>query len=350
MINLSINPVLTSGPLANNATTRVHEPSVKGTDASVSLGGSATVSHLSTLALQLSEAHTGINEPPLAVSAAGRDLMLERIFRGHEPPVSSGAKVGSLYGESVYNFLTYEDRALVSQMYAYTQSQGADLTYVDRVAFALGDYRHLDDGRRLFNANSGHHYDSQGYQLRYDYLEKDAATANRILNGNAINSTRFDQGFLHHILDPGFGALASFGNSLGFLEKMVMKFSSDDTGQSSLGSEFANYIPVDVNDNVVITRSKEVMFTPPEHYTIKHNGIWTITEKGKAAGYTMDKVTGRPRAPAPVPEGQARVRDSVTTRDRQMQERAFLEALSRSRDLPNWLRSLLTALRKTEGR
>ncbi|TFY86630.1 hypothetical protein DYL61_27485 [Pseudomonas nabeulensis] len=250
--------------------------------------------------------------------------------------------------ESQYNYLNYEDRALVSQMYAYAQSQGADLAYVDRVAFALGTYRYFDDGRRIFNSNSGHHYDKQGHQLRYDYLEKDAAAATRILNGMAINTTRFDQGFLRHILDPGYGALAGMGDSLGFLEKMVSKFSNEDAELSVLGSEFATYVPKDVKDKIVITRSKEVMFTLPEPNHIRHNGVWTITEKGWAAGYTMDKA-GRPRAPAPIPEGQARVRKTVEARNLRAQERAFLEALSRSRDLPHWLTSLLKALRNSGG-
>lgn len=67
------------------------------------------------------------------------------------------------------------------------------------------------------------------------------------------------------------------------------------------------------------------------------------------AGYTLDKVTGRPRVPAPVSEGQARVRDSVKARHRKTQERVFLEASSRSRDLPHWLRSLLKTLSETGG-
>ena len=345
MINLTVNSLLSNSKTAGSPATTSHQPSVDDGNATLLKSDSASVSHLSTLALQLSEADIRSNEQPLTTATAGRELMLARIFRGHEPPVSSGVSANA-YSAGFYSYLTYEDRALVSQMYAYAQSQGADLTYVDRVASALGGYRYFDDGRRLVSSNNS--YDREGHAITYDYLEKDAAAAARILNGTAINTTRFDQGFLRHILDPGFGALTSFGNSIGFLEKMVTRFSSEDAELSVLGSEFATYVPRDVEDNIVITRSKEVMFTLPEPYHINHNGVWTITAKGWAAGYTMDKA-GRPRAPAPIPEGQARVREAVEARNLRAQERAFLEALSRSRDLPHWLTSLLKALRNSGG-
>lgn len=360
MINLTVYSPISNGHLSIGPATVSSPSSVDDTNTDLPNGDTATVTHLSPLARQLSEAHTASNElqvakpilsatnSPLPISAIGRELMVARIFRGHEPPVSLSSTVDAFSIEARFSFLNYEDRALVSQMYAYAQSQGADLAYVDSVAEALGSYRYFDDGRRILSGNNG--FDLQGHAVRYDFLEQDAAAAARILNGTAINTTSFDQGFLRHILDPGFGALASFGNSIGFLEKMVQRFSSEDTEQSLLGAEFATYVPMDVKDNVVITRSKEVMFTLPAPYFTKDNGVWTITEKGREAGYTLDKVTGRPRAPSPVPEGQARVRDSVKARHRQVQERAFLEALSRSRDLPHWLMSLLKTLSKAGER
>ena len=360
MINLTVYSPISNGHLSIGPATVSSPSSVDDTNTDLPNGDTATVTHLSALARQLSDAHTASNELPVAkpmsaatngplpVSAIGRELMVTRIFRGQEPPVSLDSTVDAFTTEARFSFLNYEDRALVSQMYAYAQSQGADLAYVDSVAEVLGRYRYFDDGRRLLSSNNG--YDSQGHAVRYDFLEKDSAAAARILNGTAISTTSFDQGFLRHILDPGIGALVSFGNSIGFLEKMVMKFSSEETEQFLLGREFKTYVPMDVKDNIVVTRSKEVMFTLPEPYITRNNGVWTITEKGREAGYTLDKVTGRPRVPTPVPEGQARVRDSVKARHRQVQERAFLEALSRSRDLPHWVKNLLNALRPSGRR
>jgi hypothetical protein len=144
----------------------------------------------------------------------------------------------------------------------------------------------------------------QGHQLTVAFNDKDAATASRILSGPAIGSTRLDQGFVRHILDPGYGALSNTSN-LGFLEQMVTKFSSEGATQSSLGSQFATYTPVaSIKDNIVLNASKDVKLKPFEPDITNVNGVWTVTEKGMAVGISLDDVTGKSGRMAIVSTGQ----------------------------------------------
>lgn len=236
----------------------------------------------------------------------GYDLMVSRLFGGKEPAVANGAQGMSAnnIGRSAYDFLTYEDRALLSDMYAYAQDEGADLTYVDRLAEELGDYRQHDNGRLRSNFNNGHNYDAQGHQLTVSFNDKDTATASSILNGSAIGSTRIDQGFLRHILDPGYGALSNTSD-LGFLEQMVTKFSAEGATHSSLGSQYATYTPViSIKDNIVLSASEDVKLKPFEPDITNVNGVWAVTEKGAAAGITLDDVIGKSGRMATASTGQ----------------------------------------------
>ncbi len=222
-------------------------------------------------------------------------LMVDRLFGGKEPPVGNGAEgmSGSNIGRSSYNFLTYPDRILLSDVYAYAQTEGADLAYVDRLAAKLGDYRQHNNGQLSSSFNNGHSYDAEGRQLTVSFNEKDTATASRILNGSAINSTAFDRGFLNHILDPGYGAIGHFTN-FEFLEHMVNKFSNEGIEVAPIDNKFATFKPVGViKDHIVLTANENVRLKPSEPDIVKVNGVYTLTEKGRAAGITMDEVHGR---------------------------------------------------------
>lgn len=269
------------------------------------------------------------------VPGSGRDLMIARLFLGVEPEVANGVRGMSRadMGRSPYEFLTRDDRELLSQMYAYAQGEGADLTYVDRLASRLGDYRQHDNGRTLGSANNGKSYNAEGYMITVDFKEKDAAIASRLLSGTAINSTRLDPNFLRHILDPGYGALSNY-DGLAFLEQMVIKFSNEAVTQPSLSNEFAKYTSIDSNDNVVITVHKGNKLPPFEPLATNIDGVWGITEKGRAAGYRMDPLTGQPRLVAPL-VGQHHSRLFVENRAGQTHKSVILEALSGNRDQPD---------------
>lgn len=170
--------------------------------------------------------------------------------------------------------------------------------------------------------------------MTFNFKEHDVAAASRILYGSAIDSTRLEQGFLRHVLNPDFGALSNMG-SIAFLEQMVLKFSSAGATQALLGREFATYTPISINDNMVVTVAEEVTLTFDEPVLINTDGIWTITEKGKAAGYTMDPATGKPRRAA-APSVDDRQPHSVV--DEALKTRSLVDTLAGTPDqsTPRW--------------
>lgn len=296
-------------------------------------GGSFTINERRAAWKELQASAASGTTTPADAPANGRELLLSRLFLGVEPPVAKAPMTMFNMSQSAYDFLTVDDRDLLSQMYAYAQAQGADLRNVDNVAGLLGDYRHHNDGRQLLNANNGKGYDLEGYMVTVGFQAEDAATASRILNGSAISSTLIDQGFLRHFLDPGYGALKNTSD-LAFLEQMVIKFSAEGAAQTSLDSKFASYQSISINDNVVVTTHKNVKLPPFKAHVTNVDGVWTLTEKGKAAGYMLDKTTGRLIEPAARPDDQAPV-----TLGREPPNRTVMDFSADRRDPPGtrWL-------------
>ncbi len=196
------------------------------------------------------------------------------------PPVVSGVTGmdNNHSGMSPSNFLTQSDRALLSNMYAYAQQQGADLQHVDAIGVSLGAYRQANDGRMMGSFNSGE-FDSAGHQLTVSFNAQDTATSASLLGGKAINSTQLDQGFLRYTLDPGHGALTFFGD-LGFLQQMVIKFSDEGSPDLKLDPKFSTYSPVPVNEKAVFAASKEIINAPAVSDYISINGVghWRTPE------------------------------------------------------------------------
>jgi len=221
---------------------------------------------------------------------SGYRIMLSRLFNDLDPPMingSDGMSINNISRKS-FDFLTREDCIIVSEMYAYAKEQGADLTYVDRWAAMLGDYRQHDDGRLTENFNSGANFDDQGHQLTISFNAEDTATAERILNGNSINNTRLDKCFLKHILDPGYSAMSINNVNLKFLEKMVVKFSNEDVSQPILESDFTIHTEKNPRESKVLHASSDVILSRPETEIMRINNTWIITEKGQASGITME--------------------------------------------------------------
>ena len=234
-----------------------------------------------------------------SVSLSGRAIMLSRLFgtqnSNTEPPVISGVNGMDLnhIGMSPLNFLTTSDRALLSDMYQFSQQQGADLQNVDHLAFALGDYRQSNNGRAIYNFNNGNNFDFEGHLRTVSFNEKDTATAARILNGDAINSTRLDQGFLRYTLDPGNGALSNTSD-FEFMEQMVIKFSDAGTEQISLPSKFSSFSGRSPSESSVFTLSKEVLDPNPastfKPQIINDNGKWIIPDPSVLENTSRDQL------------------------------------------------------------
>ncbi|HEX8595414.1 MAG TPA: hypothetical protein VF682_19395 [Pseudomonas sp.] len=227
----------------------------------------------------------------------GRQIMLDRLYGGREPPVmdSTGGLTFTHLCHSSEDFLTKKDRELLSDIYAYVQGKDVDMAYVDRIAWNIGHYRQFGDGRFIggFNGNS---YDLQGWQKTISFTEQDAAIASRVLNGSAINSTRFDQGFLRHILDPSFGAINNSGY-FGFMEHVVTKFSAESHNADALENQFATYVPRPREEYYVMTTSSTVRLHLPEPDFITENGVTRLTEKGRVLGYTLEEFTAEAARP-----------------------------------------------------
>ena len=269
--------------------------------------------------------------PPVAANPKptpvnGREIMISILFNGIEPPVAKPPMTAQNGAQNSSDFLTLDDRAVVADMYAYAEEQGADLTFVTVLAGTLGDYRRYSDGRQNGGGNTG--YDSEGYRVTFDFKPKDAAIASSILTGSAINSTRIDQGFLRYILNPDHGAFVNVGG-IPFLERMVKKFSDEGTGQPPLGGEFATYKKVRYEDHVVQTTHKHIKLPPSKALVGNVNGVWTLTELGKSQGYIMDKATGHVSKPKLPTEDSLPVAP-----ERKTAKPTFLDALRDTRDQP----------------
>lgn len=252
-------------------------------------GGTFTINERRAAWVQMQPAVSPTAAGSRPVPGNGRDLMIARLFGHDEPPVAQPPATYENAGRNIYEFLTREDRGLISDMFAYAQEQGADPAYVEQLARSLGSYRRSSDGRQQLSSNNG--YDAQRYRVTFNFKQEDAATASRILSGTAINSTRLDQGYLRHILNPDYGALSNIGG-IPFLEKMVNRFSDEGVKQTVLGDEFTTFKVVPIEDNIVITTDKSIRLPPSESLAENIDGVWTLTEKGQAAGYTIDQATG----------------------------------------------------------
>jgi hypothetical protein len=199
------------------------------------------------------------------VSISGRAILISRLFNGRdsEPPVLSaaGGFASGILDMPVLHFLNAQDRSVLSDMYSYAQQQGADLQHVDSVAASMALYRQFGDGKYLGGMNDGHSFDLEGHLRTVNFSAEDTEIANRILDSDAMATTRVDQGFLRYMLS----ATNSPSNtmSIAFLEKMVNKF-SDQATDEPLGSEFSNLIPSTLaNNRLVLTHSKEVVLKFP---------------------------------------------------------------------------------------
>lgn len=192
-------------------------------------------------------------------SRVGRQLLVSRLYGVREPAVFDGSRGMSLedMARSDYVYLTQPDRQLLSDVYAYAQANDIDLWHIDLIASDIGNYRRHDNGRRMISFNSGGHFDLQGRQLSVDFNPKDAATAARLLNGPVLSSTRFDQGFLRYILDPGFGAVGHVGQ-FDVLEHVVNRFSAQAADTAPPGNRFATGIAPAMGEKCIVTASNEV--------------------------------------------------------------------------------------------
>lgn len=179
------------------------------------------------------------DQPRSSVSISGQALLRQRIFYGGEPMYRSTLPAGmsrALY-TSPNDFLTRQDCDLLSQVYAFAQESGADLKFVDSLAFDLGSYRWSDNGRIMNPHNRGHMFDREGHMVSYAFSDNDAATVKRILTSDALKTTQLDQGFIRFKTDIGYAA--NTFTHYEFMEQVINKFSAQGADVPPLDTRFS---------------------------------------------------------------------------------------------------------------
>ncbi|WP_144403189.1 hypothetical protein [Pseudomonas sp. StFLB209] len=236
-----------------------------------------------------------------AQQKTGYQTLILRLYGNFEHPLIEPGQRRSEVNmrRGTYDFLTKEDRTLVADMYEYSQRQGVDLKFVDDLAYDLAEYRQLDNGRVLINQNHINKFDRDGYRISFSHNKENALTIKNILNSTHFKSTRLDKGFLKFAFDPGFQPYSN-GSDLQFMAQMINHFSAQGTEHDQLDRRFEKYDRDTRIKDKIVHRSSTVQRQPlPEPDYAHNNGVWTITPKGKAAGYVMDPLTGTPMLAKP---------------------------------------------------
>ncbi|PRF30921.1 hypothetical protein C6Q08_19440 [Burkholderia multivorans] len=220
-----------------------------------------------------------------SVTLSGEAIMLSRLYGGSEKGIPTTPLVGSkdVGAADPVMWLKAEDRSALSDLYGYAQETGADLHYVDDIAFQLAYYRQTA-GTVVSNWTTTPMYDTEGHRLTSSFSDKDVASA-KIIQTNS-NNTKLDKGFLNYILDQGYGQ--NHIMNFQFLKKFVTRGSTGDNTNAN-AAEFETYV---VTPRSIVTASKDVELHHPEPDFICINGVFSITAKGEKNGFVL--VNGQP--------------------------------------------------------
>lgn len=178
-----------------------------------------------------------IPESPVTIS--GRGLMMSRLFKGHAVEPATVAYDPNLSTLFPTLFLLPEDRNLLSAVYEFANVEGADLAYVDDLAWSIAHYRRTDNGREIIPQRPLNRFDTEGHEVSYSFNEESANTAHRILNGSAFSTTAIDRGFLRFALDVDYSPFSSL--NFHFLEQIVNKFSENGNVVADFGRQFHDF-------------------------------------------------------------------------------------------------------------
>ncbi|MFP1814622.1 hypothetical protein [Lonsdalea quercina] len=216
---------------------------------------------------------------------SGLGLMMTRLYGNTNAlPVVQTQLTTETQDMDAVNFLTLDDRNVLSDLYAQAKDQGTDLLYVDDLARDLGKYRKF--GSVSGNYNTGNTYDVSGRKQTIDFTAKDSGTASRILNSGNLSSSVLDPGFLKFELNSGysFDHVANFD----YLESVVNNSASKTTSNGlSRTPDFTTYVSQGQNNYVVNTAS-EVTFKTDEPDVISKDGVFYVTETGKKHGFRLE--------------------------------------------------------------
>ncbi len=215
---------------------------------------------------------------------SGQGIMMSRLFgyADANPAVQTTLTKDTMGMQSV-NFLTNDDRNMLSDLYVQAQQQGTDLRYVDDLANDLGSYRMFSGV--MANANNGNTYDNTGHQQTFSFSEGDTAIATRILKSGNMSSSVLDSDFLNYELDPGY----SFAHRTNFayLESVVNNTGSNATSvEQNQTSKFSTYVSQGQN-NFVVNTASEVTLHIEEPDFVNVDGVFSVTETGMKHGFQL---------------------------------------------------------------
>lgn len=214
---------------------------------------------------------------------SGQGLMMSRLYGNtNTTPAVQTQLTKDTQSMNAANFLTLDDRNVLSGLYAQAQEKGTDLQYVDDLARDLGGYRKFGSVSSSFN--TGYIYDMSGRRQTVDFTAKDSETASRILNSGNMSSSVLDPGFLKYELDAGysFSHVASFD----YLESVVNNSAAKITSEGQT-SDFSTYVSQGQN-NYVVNTATEVTFKLDEPDIINKDGVFYVTELGKKHGFRLE--------------------------------------------------------------
>lgn len=215
---------------------------------------------------------------------SGQGLMMSRLFGNADanPTIQTTLTKDTMAMQSV-NFLTKDDRNMLSDLYAQAQQEGTDLSYVDDLANDLGTYRMFN--HVMANANNGGTYDNTGHLQTFSFSADDTATATRILNSGNISSSVLDPGFVKYELDPGY----SFAHRTNFayLESVINNTESNEIStEQGQTSKFSTYVSQGKN-NFVVNTASEVTLHTEEPDVVNVDGVFSVTETGMKHGFQL---------------------------------------------------------------
>jgi hypothetical protein len=218
-------------------------------------------------------------EPASAVAISGNTLMKQRLFYIDDPrkeaPLQTVITTTTRMGLKSH-FLTQADREFIAGVYEYAQEQGADLTFVDSLGFNLADYRQDNNGK-ITGPHNGYQYTTEGYLRTYHFTDKDAATAKRIREGEALNSTELDRAFILRMTDENYSGIHH--PNFDFLEKVINRFSAKGDSGAPLGPAFAQY--KEMKANYIERISKDIRL-PRSTASAEGPSAEALNSKGKA--------------------------------------------------------------------
>jgi hypothetical protein len=174
-----------------------------------------------------SPASRGDESSQRAVSISGRAMLKQRL----SDIIGAGSGFPAPAGRQA---LTAADKQLLSDVYIWAAEQGADLAHVDTLGRDLASYRaglQGADGKATARPASG-----AGPAIA-PTASRGGTALHKLLQSDALGSTRLDAGFVRHLAEKGQGSHSPL--QLAFVEKVIHRFSADGGKAQSLGREFA---------------------------------------------------------------------------------------------------------------